>query len=112
MGGPTGVVLGILGFLINAFLNKRKDDREEVRLGRESESGIVETTKKAIQLVREEMTAMQLTLMDQRRDHSDQIERLRREHQEEVQELSRDVVRLTEENRSLKLEVAELRGWR
>lgn len=55
VGGPAAGVAALLGFLLKAYLEKRGADRDDVRIDRESESGIVETTRQALSLARQEM---------------------------------------------------------
>lgn len=112
IGGPPAVVLGILGFLLNAYLSKKKDDREEVRLDRESESGIVETTKSALKMVREEMAETRLSMIDQRKEHSEEIAQMKKEHEDEIARWAQRVGELEATVQTLKSEVAQLRGWR
>lgn len=99
VGGPVAAVATVLGFLLNSYIAKRKDDREEVKLERESETGIVETTKSALAMVRDEMKAMRQSQVD-----------LRIEKDAEIAELRIEMDALREENRELRKEVAELRG--
>ena len=87
VGGPAAIVAAILGFLVNAFMAKRKDDREETKSSRESESGIVETTSKALKIVREQMESMDRDLKRLQLDN---------------ERLKRRVERLEDENRQLK----------
>lgn len=89
IGGPWGVALAIVGFMVNAYFNKRKDDREETRLDRESESGIVETTKQALQLARDEMAAKQATLVEERKEHAAEVKDLNRRNVELMLEKNR-----------------------
>ena len=83
VGGPAAGVAALLGFLLKAYLEKRGADREDLKSDRESESGIVETTRQALKLAREEMQAI-----DDRRD-------------KEREDFERRIARLTEENRVL-----------
>lgn len=75
VGGPIATVAAIFGFFINAWLQKRKDDREEIRSKRDSESGIVETTGQALRLVREQMSAMgkELKYLRAENDRKEQV---------------------------------------
>jgi chromosome segregation ATPase len=50
--GPLAVLAAIAGFFLKAYMEKRKGDRE-------SESGIVETTKEALRIVRDQMVQME-----------------------------------------------------
>ncbi|MGQ0715833.1 MAG: hypothetical protein ACT4NP_00725 [Pseudonocardiales bacterium] len=56
--GPLAVFAAIAGFLLKAYLEKRKGDQEDRKVDRESESGIVETTKKTLRIVRDQMVQM------------------------------------------------------
>lgn len=112
VGGPIGIIFAFLGFLVNAYLSKRKDDREETKIERESESGIVETTKQALQMARDEMTAVNLARIDERREHEDRLARIRREKDEEIQRLRERSEKLVSEVKDLALENAQLRGFR
>lgn len=112
IGGPVGFIFLILGFILNAYLTKRKDDREEIKIERESESGIVETTKQALQMARDEMTAVNLARIDERKEHEDRLARVRKEHAEQVEQLNSRLNRLQVEYEELALENAQLRGFR
>lgn len=56
--GPLAVLAAVAGFLLKAYLEKRKGDREDRKTDRESESGIVETTKETLRIVRDQMGQM------------------------------------------------------
>lgn len=55
VGGPAAGIAALLTFLLKAYLEKKGADRDDVRIDRESESGIVETTRQALALARQEM---------------------------------------------------------
>jgi hypothetical protein len=112
VGGPVGIVFAFVGFLLNAWLSKRKDDREEIKIERESESGIVETTKQALQMARDEMTAVNLARIDERKEHEERLTRIRREKDEEIEQLRARVEKLVFEVNSVAMENAQLRGFR
>ena len=112
VGGPIGIGAAILGFLLNAYLTKRRDDREETKLERESETGIVETTKQALAMAREEMLAMNLARLDERKEHLARIETIRQEKNEEIKQLRDRVEALIRENHELTLENHQMRGFR
>lgn len=112
VGGPVGIGFAILGFLLNAYLTKRRDDREEVKIERESETGIVETTKQALSMAREEMLAMNLQRLDERKDHLARIETLRQEKNQEIKDLRDRVEALVRENQDLVRENLQMRGFR
>jgi hypothetical protein len=111
VGGPTGIVLGILGFLLNAYLSKRKDDREERRLDRETETGIVETTKLTLVTVRSELQAMREARAQDRAEHTQQIQAIKAEHALEIAELHQEFGEVKKENGELKQTLVNLRGW-
>jgi predicted RNase H-like nuclease (RuvC/YqgF family) len=50
--GPLAALAAIAGFFLKAYMEKRKGDRE-------SESGIVETTKETLRIVRDQMVQME-----------------------------------------------------
>jgi chromosome segregation ATPase len=50
--GPLAALAAIAGFFLKAYMEKRKGDRE-------SESGIVETTKETLRIVRNQMVQME-----------------------------------------------------
>lgn len=56
--GPIAVFAAFGGFFVKAYLEKRKGDREDRKIDRESESGIVETTREALRIVRKQMRKM------------------------------------------------------
>lgn len=112
IGGPVGIIFAFLGFLLNAYLTKKKDDREDVKIERESESGIVETTKQALSMAREEMTAIGLARVDERRHHSDEMLQMRAEKNAEIDQLRIRIEALMREVQLLAKENAELRGLR
>jgi septal ring factor EnvC (AmiA/AmiB activator) len=53
--GPLALLAAFAGFFLKAYLEKRKGDREDRKTDRESESGIVETTKETLRIVRDQM---------------------------------------------------------
>jgi len=78
VGGPLAGIVALLGWASGAYLSKRKSDRadralaqhggrQEVRLERESESGIVETTAHALRIVREQMVDLREDIARQER---------------------------------------------
>lgn len=102
IGGPIGIVFMFLGFLLNAYLARRKDVREDVKIERESESGIVETTRAALSMAREEMAAVNLSRTDDRMAYRDALVALRQEKDSEIEALRIRVTILQEENERLK----------
>jgi chromosome segregation ATPase len=57
-GGPLAGLAAIAGFSLKAYLEKRRSDREDWKAERESESGIVETTKESLRIVRDQIAQM------------------------------------------------------
>lgn len=112
VGGPVGIGFAILGFLLNAYLTKRRDDREEIKIERESETGIVETTKQALAMAREEMLAINLARLDERKENSARIDTIRKEKNEEIEHLRNRVEALIRENQELVRENLQMRGFR
>lgn len=90
VGGPLSGVLAALMFLGKLWFDARKDKREDKASDRQSESGIVETTRAALEMVRNEMTEMykQLAVLRQQvADRDLEIEKLQnvvREQQGEI----------------------------
>lgn len=90
VGGPLSGVLAALMFLGKLWFDARKDKREDKASDRQSESGIVETTRAALEMVRNEMTEMykQLAVLRQQvADRDVEIEKLQnvvREQQGEI----------------------------
>lgn len=90
VGGPLSGVLAALMFLGKLWFDARKDKREDKASDRQSESGIVETTRAALEMVRTEMTEMykQLAILRQQVvDRDVEIEKLQnvvREQQGEI----------------------------
>lgn len=93
--GPIAIITAVLGFLLKAYLDKRKDDREVIRVERESESGIVETTAQALKIVREQMVSMGTDMATLRQEN---VEKERR-----INDLEERVRELEEENRLLRV---------
>lgn len=91
VGGPVAGFVALGGFLVKAYLDRRQSRRDDTKSSRESESGIVETTKLALKLAREEMAEI-----DERR-------------REERQEFEARIARLTGDNKQLRSQVAESR---
>jgi hypothetical protein len=91
-----------LGFVLNAYLARRKDVREDTKIERESESGIVETTRQALEMAREEMTSAKLARMDDRVDYRERLAALRQEKDSEIDVLRIMVENLKQENDRLK----------
>lgn len=112
IGGPPAVVLGILGFLLNAYLSKRKDDREETRLDRESESGIVETTRTTLQLVRAELKEITEARARDKQEHAKDLAELKAEHAAEMSEVRAELREVKRQNREMAKELAEWRRTR
>jgi hypothetical protein len=112
IGGPVGIGAAILGFLLNAWLTKRRDDREEIKIERESETGIVETTKQALAMARDEMVAMNAQRLDERKEHIARIEAIRTEKNEEITRLRERIEALIRENQELLRENLQMRGFR
>jgi hypothetical protein len=102
IGGPVGIVFMFFGFLLNAYIAKRKDNREDVKIERESESGIVETTRAALAMAREEMKATNLTRNEDREEYRDGLARLRAEKDTEIDVLRIKVAGLQAENERLR----------
>lgn len=114
--GSFGVlVLGVLTFLGNSYFKKRSSNREDTKSERESESGIVETTRVAIAMVRNELVTMggQLEQVSERSTNQRvRIEELENEaiimtrrleaHELKIESQSRRIRELEKENKLLK----------
>lgn len=109
IGGPVGGIALIVGYLVNAYLAKRKDDREDKKLGVESESGIVETTGKALEIVRSQMDRMEQDHVKLRTENDALRERVRHLEQQNSK-LEHRINWLEVDNKDLKEEIAVLRG--
>jgi DNA repair exonuclease SbcCD ATPase subunit len=94
LGGLFTALGLILGALVKLYIDKRSADREEVKTNRQSESGIVETTRDTLRLVREEMQHVRKDMAELRAKN---------------QGLERIVEELTERVRILETENARLR---
>jgi methylthioribose-1-phosphate isomerase len=81
VGGPAAGVAALLGFLLKAYLEKRGADRDDVKADRESESGIVETTRQALALARQEMLETDARRQKERDDCDQKIARLTAENE-------------------------------
>lgn len=118
VGGPVAGIFAILGYLLNAYLAKRKDDREDKRLKTESESGIVETTGKALEIVRSQMDRMELDQLALRDDNKTLANTCKTQDQEIrdqkliIEKLEHRINWLEIDNRELRDEIAVLRGDR
>lgn len=99
IGGPVGIIFMFLGFLLNAYLARRKDVREDVKIERESESGIVETTRAALAMAREEMTALGLSRLEDRTEYREKLAALRAEKDSEI-----DVLRIMVEQHKAEID--------
>jgi predicted RNase H-like nuclease (RuvC/YqgF family) len=93
-GGPLGAAGLLLGYLAKLWLDSRKEKRQETLTERESESGIVETTRAAIQMVREQMVEMGKEIST--------LKTLREEDAKIIAKLERRVRELETENEYLK----------
>jgi predicted RNase H-like nuclease (RuvC/YqgF family) len=93
-GGPLGAAGLLLGYLAKLWLDSRKEKRQETLTERESESGIVETTRAAIQMVREQMVEMGKEIST--------LKSLREEDAKVIAKLERRVRELETENEYLK----------
>lgn len=99
IGGPVGIIFMFFGFLLNAYLARRKDVREDVKIERESESGIVETTRAALAMAREEMTAAKVERIDDRNEYREKLAALRAEKDAEI-----DILRIVVEAQKSEIE--------
>lgn len=91
IGGPLSGVLAAAMFLGKLWLDSRKDKREDTATERMSESGIVETTRAALQMVRSEMTSMAqdiAVLRAQVKDRDLEIEKLQNVVREQAAEIA------------------------
>jgi chromosome segregation ATPase len=91
VGGPVSGVLAALGFLGKMYMDSRKEKREDVASDRQSESGIVETTRTALELVRKEMVQMSqdiAVLRAQVKDRDGEIEKLQNVVREQSGEIA------------------------
>src|SRR5688572_1733360 len=116
IGGPVAGFAAILGYLLNAYLAKRKDDREDKKLSVETESGIVETTGKALQIVRAQMDRMEQDQLALRQDNKALGETCKIQEKEirnqrlVVEKLEHRINWLEINNSELRSEIAILRG--
>lgn len=104
VGGPVGIVITLLVFLAKSYFEKKKDDREETKSERESESGIVETTGAAIKIVREQMIALGTDLSTLRNENAIlrlEIRKLEQAKEAEIKNLQNRVTALEKENARL-----------
>lgn len=93
-GGPLAGAGALLGYLAKLWLDSRKDKREDTKSARESESGIVETTRAAIHMVREQMVQMG--------EEISTLKALREQDSKTIDKLERRVRELEVENDYLK----------
>lgn len=94
VGGPLSIVFAALGFLLNAYLARRKAAREDVQIERESETGIVETTRQALAMAREEMEVVNLARRVEREEYRNNLAALRGEKDAEIDMLRVELARL------------------
>jgi predicted RNase H-like nuclease (RuvC/YqgF family) len=93
-GGPLAGAGALIGYLAKLWIDSRKEKRQETLTERESESGIVETTRAAIQMVREQMVEMGKEIST--------LKTLREEDAKIIAKLERRVRELETENEYLK----------
>lgn len=89
VGGPAAGIAALLTFLLKAYLEKRIADRDDVKTDRESESGIVETTKQALALARQEMLDMDARRQKERDECELRIARLTADNERLTEALAR-----------------------
>jgi len=94
VGGTAGIAGAVLSYVLKAYIDKRNADREDTKVERESESGIVETTSVALRLVREQMGLLKSDMQELRDEISSKARRIRT--------LEERVFELEHENRQLK----------
>lgn len=91
VGGPISGVLAAIGFLTKMWFDSRKEKREDTASERQSESGIVETTRAALEMVRKEMMSMSqdiAVLRAQVKDRDAEIEKLQNVVREQSAEIA------------------------
>lgn len=93
-GGPLAVFAAFAGFFLKAYLEKRKGDREDRKAVRESESLIVETTKEALRIVRDQIGQMYEETQDLRSQIAELEARLRAKDAE-TQDLRSQITELS-----------------
>jgi peptidoglycan hydrolase CwlO-like protein len=99
VGGPISGILAAIAFLTRLWLDSRKQKREDKASDRQSETGIVETTRAALQMVRDQMTEMNqdiAVLRAQVKDRDDEIQKLQdivRQQQSEIAVLRAQVTK-------------------
>jgi hypothetical protein len=101
VGGPVGIIALIGGFLLKAYLTKRDQDRADDKGERESESGIVETTKTALGIVREQMAQFGIDMERMRLDIAAKEKKITDQGQE-ISSLKDRVAELERENLQLR----------
>ena len=92
--GPATVLMGVAGFFLKAWLDTRKDKREGKKSEQEADTGAVETTGKALGIVRAELVHL-----------GEDLEKLRnkvRERDKQIDELEERVEALEDENARLR----------
>lgn len=95
VGGTAGIAGAVLSFVLKAYIDKRNADREDTKVERESESGIVETTGVALKIVREQMGLLSSDMQELRNEIASKASR--------IKTLEDRVFELETENRQLKL---------
>jgi hypothetical protein len=109
VGSPVGVAAFVIGFLLKQYFEKKKDDREDTKSDRESETAIVETTKQAIKLVRDEIDAKSVSLIEARQERDEYL-RLYRAERAKANALEIANEQLEDDNRSLARKIRAMEG--
>lgn len=94
IGGTAGIAGAVLSYVLKAYIDKRSADREDAKVERESESGIVETTSVALKIVREQMVLLMSDMQELRNEVTSKTTR--------IKTLEERVSELEAENRQLK----------
>lgn len=108
IGGFGMLILSLLTFIGNSYWKKRNETREDTKSERESESGIVETTSAAIEIVREQMVVMSVEMKELKQENKildkrvDELENTERRHIRKIEDLELGMEKLERENKKLK----------
>jgi hypothetical protein len=99
--GPVGTILLVVMYLIKQYMDSKDDNRKADVAERESETGVVETSRATLQTVREQMEAMR---QDARVLRAETDER-DKEQVQAIRTLRQQVERLLDDNRRLRIQL-------
>jgi chromosome segregation ATPase len=106
IGGPSSVVTAVLVILIKAYLDARKDKREDRAAKVQNESGVVDNAKKVMELVQGETDRMEVRIVGLGR-RAEQAEERSRELEAKINDQEDKIARLERQNEFLREDLAK-----